>query len=230
MADQSYLPRADRALLEWSANLSRGISPSPQLFGLSPVDAATLADEVDRFALALAAATTPHTRTPPAVIAKNTTREQLADVVRVLVRRVQSFPGITDQQRASLGLRIPAGRGGPILAPSAAPSLYLVAATDIRHILRIGDGPGRRPDGCVRPRGAVAAQVFACIGPERPIESDCWELKATATRPTVTICHRWTDGGQPVTFIARWVTRKGLTGPFSPGVRTRVLGGMSAAA
>lgn len=99
----SFIPARDAQLLPWSANFSAKITAKPTAYGLTPAQASAYATLNTAFAN-LARNTGPGAWTTPNVIARTIARRRLADNARFLARIVQSAAGVTDTQRAELGI------------------------------------------------------------------------------------------------------------------------------
>jgi hypothetical protein len=236
-AYRKYIPRADAAALAWAQPFAAGLAVAPASFGVDPATVAAISAAVADFAAALARATTPDTRTAAAVAAKNLSRAAMEKLIRPAVRTLQAMPmsAVSDPARESLGLPVHARRPTTApLPPDTAPDLHISAIHRRAHTLRLADSA--TPTRKARPPGTVGAEIYyllssapqttspdaeqksaaAPLTPSPALPPDNlqhWRFAGIATRDTFLLQTPAASPGQRVTITARWITRRGETGP-----------------
>ena len=155
MANVTFFPSTDAALLAWSLNFSTLISATPTAYGLTSTQATAYAALVHSAYATAPAACEPASRTKSAVSTKNTARANLKASARLLANMVNGTASVTQRQKLTLGLTVKA-RPSPIPAPSTSPSLDIMQS-------RWNDGE----DQAARWHGIEARQAGGRGGGER---------------------------------------------------------------
>jgi hypothetical protein len=92
----------------------------------------------------------------------------------------------------------------------------VIGATTGTHTIRYFDA--NTPDSSAKPRGVVAMQLFVRIGPGPARDPASAKFYASVTRQPFAVKFKAADNGKTATYFARWTTRTGLVGPWSPPV------------
>lgn len=213
MPATDFIPPKDADLSAWATNFSTVITASPATYGLVAGQATTFATLKTAFVSALATATNPGTRTPAAIAAKDSARSAMVANARVLARIAQGTPGITPTQLSNAGLTVRNTVPTPIPAPTTKPVLGLERNLSQALVLRMRDES--TPTSRAKPFGAVAAQVYASVGVAPPATPLDGTFKGPASRIPFQVDFDSADVGKTAYIYARWVTAKGLTGPWS---------------
>lgn len=213
-----YIPRRNTDLRDWAANFAVLISADPGVYGLSAPEAAAVQAASDAFAAANTAASDPSTRTSATVAARREARAALLLLVRRAAAIIRADDSVTAGQRAALGLTAPDGAPSPVPAPTTFPLIGVVGATPGRHELRFADSA--TPDRRAKPPGAIGLQLFCAVGDDPPgaAGAGAARLVGQYTANPIRVSHDPGEAGKTATYYARWVTRRGLTGPWSSAV------------
>lgn len=212
-------------MLAWSRNFRDHIVSDPPQFGLSIAQAAQYSALHDAFAVRYAQAIDPKTNSKVNVQAKNSAKAALKANARMLARLVNATPGITNGQRAMLGLRVPDEHVTPVDVPSAWPRVHVVSMTGRTVRLRLSDdaSPTRRgkPPGVV---GAVVLYYVAEHGENDPSPlMSKWSFGGFSTRPMFQMTIPPDAPALARVWIAAcWVNTRGRNGPFSAATSTRI--------
>lgn len=216
----TYLPSREADLDVWLENFSALIAAGPSSYGLTDEDAEEIAVAVEAWHSAFTIATSPATRTQPAVATKNRARAAALIIVRRYAASIRADSSLSAALKINLGLQPPppALTGGPAPAPIPAPATYPVLSfTAMRpgmQRLRIADAA--TPNKRARPRGTVGLLLFRAVGAEparNPAEA---AFLALVTRAEFESVFTPADHGQTATYFARWTNHKGEPGPWSP--------------
>jgi len=220
MAYADFLPARESDLLEWTANFSLKINTMAAALGLTPLQAASYQAVNDSFAQAYRTAIDPVTRTPTAIVVKNTIKTELVELARSFAAIIQSHPETTDPQRVSLGLTVRRRDGVSIGRPPGKPELTMLSTTGRRAKLKVFAIDEHRR---AKPDGVAGAMVLAHVGEEPPLEPWDWCYCCTTTRQEfeVSFPPRIAPGAK-VWLTAMWFNRKGQSGPAATPVSTRI--------
>ncbi len=208
-----YIPRADSAFREWLDNFSTVIARAPWAVGLAPSDAARLTALAQRYAEAYVRARAPGTRNCSTVRRKNLLRREAWDTVRAIAMRIKRDRGVSDAQKIELGVYPPLGGQSPIPKPRTAPLLELIEMRPGVHRLRYQDRS--RPSRFAKPYGAVSLQLLIQVARKAAASPDGAHRVQHATRHVFDVKFAAAESGRTATYFARWVTRRGRTGPWS---------------
>ena len=223
MAD--YIPRADGKVVAWAENFARLIALNPSTYGLMVSDSVAISGWVDAFVAARQVAAEPSTRTVSTVAAKDSARAAMLSVVRRYAQVIKLNDGVTNSEKIGLGLTVADGGRSPVPAPSTAPVCMIIGATPLRHTLRFSDAGSmtRR----AKPPGAASLELHYFVGenpPPMPGGDVPTRFYGVATRQPFQVALKGADIGKRITYYARWVTRRGLAGPWSSPVGMTVAG------
>lgn len=208
-----FIPGTFQDLLAWSLNFSTLITAAPTDYGLVSGDATAYAALHSTYAAAQAAATDPSTRTASTVADRVTARTALVAGARMYARQVQAFPAITPMLLSDLGLTVRDSDNTAVPAPSSNPVVTVDTIQPGQHILRLVDSD--TPDSKAKPPGCGGAEVFVYRGTVAPTGFSDYAYAGLASRFLFTVTHSGGDAGKQAYYLARWVTKTGLTGPNS---------------
>lgn len=216
-----YLPPRDNALRDWLDNFSTLISASPATYGLVAADATAIASVVNDFGDALTIAVNPTTRTVPSVADKDAKKAAALQIVRPYAIQIRNNLGVSNEDKAGLGLTLVDPGKTPIPAPSTNPILSIIGATPGAHTLRFADA--NTPDKRGKPFGASGLEVWRVIGTTPVMTPDGALFMGMVTRQPFASAFNAADNGKTCTYFARWSTQKGLTGPWSAPVSMTIV-------
>src|SRR5262245_37742894 len=118
---KDWIQRRNTDFLGQARNFSNLIQSDPGAYGIDPADAALLVAENADFAAKYRIPTDPHTRTSPAIIARDEAREILAERMRRIAAQIRANPAVTDVMRLQLTLTVPGRADG---APDGPPKTW----------------------------------------------------------------------------------------------------------
>ena len=211
---QSYIPRPDAERFAWMRNFADHIVADASRYFISPDDAAAIDSAVVAFADAYRLALDPATATRPARIAKDQARKAVEDLCRSFASPIKTNRAILDADKSSIGVRPLNTNRTRIHCPQTQPSLEIVNAKSVRHILRYHN-PGH--DGSAKPFGAIGVQLFLQVDDGPGLRGDPAKATyvGTFTRNPITVEFSRDDDHKKATYWARWVSRRGEVGPWS---------------
>lgn len=211
----SYLPQALPAFAAWFLNFATLLTAGPATYGVTPADAASVQASYDAFAAAYAISTSPTTRTPTTVQDTITARNTSVQIIRQYGRLILANAGVADAAKVALGLHLRDPVNTPIPAPLTMPIITLVGAQPGQLTARYQDSAAS-PGVKAKPFGAANMQLHVQFGTVAPVTPDATPFRKSVTRTPFPI--DTTEGvvGQTAYIYGRWVTARGLVGPWSP--------------
>lgn len=222
MAD--YLPARELDFNQWVANFVTVAGAQSAALGLSADDVADLTDQQTAWTAALLAHQTAQAAARTARQTKETSKRSLRSGVRVLVRRLQALPAMTDALRAQLGITVTNGQAVPNegTLPQTRPIVTVDTGERLRHTLRFVDEstPTRR----AKPPGVQACEVWMKVGGPPPADASELIFAGAATRARHVVSFEGGQANQSVHYMLRWVGPRGSRGPWSQTV-TATVGG-----
>lgn len=130
--------------------------------------------------------------------------------MRLLVRRLQASPQVSDAERAALGITV-AQEPGPIGPPVTAPLTAVECGSRLQHTLRFVDEltPTRK----AKPAGVLGLEVRRKVGVTPPANESELSFVAVATNAPFVANDVAADGGKTAYYWLRWVSPTGERGP-----------------
>lgn len=219
-----YIPSTDAGFRDWLNNFSTLISADPGKYGLDASDATVIAGHNSSYVAAYVPVQSAATRTTSLVTQKDAIKASAIASVRVYAQQIKANAGVTNEDKAALGLHINDPTPTPIPQPSTAPLLMIQAAFSGEHVLRYADET--TPASRAKPYGAIQLQINRTVDVGANPDPEASALVGLYTKQPVTIMAEATDAGKTATYFGRWVTRTGLFGPWSlPVAMTIAFGG-----
>lgn len=218
-----YIPPKDADFTSWLANFSGLITTNPSAYGLVSGDAVTIAAQETAWAAAYALVTSPSTKTAQAVSSKNTEKVEALAIVRPYAQMIRNNAGVSSSSKIALGLNPNTSTPTPITTPTTAPALSAISTSTAGTIIRYRDSTAS-PSVKSKPYGVIQIQIYAEASVTPITDPTLLPLIIATTKSPVTIAMGSGTAGKTVYFAARWITRKGLVGPWSPIINYVVAG------
>ncbi len=221
MAD-SYLPSRESEFDVWARNLATKVAATPTAFGLNAAQATALTALNTAWHAAYLVTTDNDTRTPAAIAAKNTAKAELIDGpggIRELVKIIQAYPPLTNEQRVSLGITVPDLEPTPVPPPADPPVLAILSTLGRTTKLALRDITDSEKRG--KPVGVSGATVLMFVGEEAPIDPLAWTFLTNTTKTVIDIEFQPAiPAGAKVWLTAFWKNRREEAGPAAVPVST----------
>lgn len=215
---RGYMSRQDALALRWMLNFAHTIGARQETFKVSAEESATLQSSVEAFETAKTLASDPATRGLRTVFMKNEARQQAERACAALYLRIKFDRTISDDDKLSAGVRIPKPAKQHVAPPESAPLLMLMSLEPDGHILKFGLSDSST--GHAKPEGVTSMQLFRHFEDEPGVEP---VLVGCFTRRPIRVNYEPRDNGRTVTYLARWMTRRGETGPWGNALRAPVV-------
>ena len=222
-ATPSYVPAKDSALAAWSANFAATLAANPTTYGLYAADAANVTAANATWQAAYALVTNPATKTKSTVQAKNLARVSLLAALRPYAQAISNNAGVTADNKAAIGVNTRTSVPSPITAPTTYPTLTVSGGSPLNHVCRYRDQLAS-PSSKAKPAGAAGLQLFATASATAITDPTALAFLGQITKSPFQQAWPSAAKGMQAYYSARWVTRKGLVGPFGPIVSLTVAG------
>ena len=209
-----YIPAKNAGFVSWLANFSTLITASPATYGLTSGDATSIAAQNTIIAAAYGLITSPSTKTAATVGAYNADKINALALIRPYAQLISNNAGVSSANKIALGLNPKTSVPIPITAPNTSPALTAQSTSTTGTILRYRDSTAS-PSVKAKPYGVVQIQIFATTSTTPITDPSLLPLVATLTKSPATIALGSANAGKTAYFAARWITRKGLVGPWS---------------
>lgn len=209
-----YMPRADAAAVQFMCRFVDALRERPAVYRVSSDELAALEQAVGQFVQAFSVASNPVTRTKPAITTKDERRLSAELACRPIYLRIKVDPEISDADKIAAAIRPVNASRRRTAPPSEKPSIQLQSLTTSSHVLVWMGG--------AKPRGAVGLQLFRSLSQDDDETPVAPEYLGTYSRNPIHISYHREDNRKLATYIARWIDRRGRTGPWSNRVQAVV--------
>jgi hypothetical protein len=212
---QPYIPPKDADYDGWLTNFSALITTAPGTYGVTSGDATAIAAAQAAWHSAYLLVTSPSTKTATTVAAKDTQRVSSLAAVRPYAQQISLNPGVLTSNKIALGVNPRTSTPLPITTPTTTPNLTLQSSFPQNLILRYRDSMAS-PSVKAKPYGVLAAQIFGLVSSTPVTDPTLLTFLGPQTKSPWTQAFASGSSGKTVYLAARWQTRTGLVGPFSP--------------
>jgi hypothetical protein len=218
-----YIPPRNANLIAWAENFATLAVASPATYGLATGDAATINAAYTALNAAYALITSPSTKTAATVSAFNTEKVMALATFRPYAQTISLNAGVSSSNKTAIGVNPRTSVPTPISAPTTSPVLTAVSTSTAGTILRYRDATAS-PSVKSKPYGVTGIQMYAMASAVPVTDPTTLPYILTWTKSPETLYLGSADAGKTVYFAARWITRKGLHGPWSSIINYVVAG------
>lgn len=217
-----YIPAKDALFSAWLQNFSVLITASPGTYGLTSGDATAIAADYTTWAAAYALVTSPSTKTPTTVSAKNTAKIGALALARGYAVTVSLNAGVSSSNKTALGVNPRTSVPTPITTPTTRPIISAIGTSTAGTVLTYKDSS--TPSVKSKPYGVAALLLFAKASATPITDPSALTFIDLFTKSPLTLSLGAGAAGMTVYIAGRWVTRKGLLGPWSTVINYVVAG------
>jgi hypothetical protein len=209
-----YIPAKNAGYVAWLANFASLITAAPATYGLTAGDATTIAAQNTAVAAAYALITSPATKTAQTVSAFNTEKVMSLAIVRPYAQTISLNAGVSSANKTAVGVNPRTSTPTPITAPTTTPVLTAQSSSTAGIITRYRDSTAS-PSVKSKPFGVIGCLLYAKASATAITDPSMLTFEGTQTKSPFTLSLPGT-AGMTVYIAARWTTKKGLIGPWSP--------------
>lgn len=215
MSARNYLPSTIDNKIIWLNNFLSYISNNSSQLNLTPTEVSEITDALNLALDAYALSSVAETRTAATIADTNAKLNFAIAVARKYAQQFNNSPNTTDEMRAALQITIRDDGKTPIVAPLSYPVITVKAATPLNHTLKFQDSEAILTKSKAKPFGAVAMELRQHNGATAPASPEVAAYVGLITRSPFAIEQDPADVGQTAHYYGRWITARGLTGPWS---------------
>lgn len=224
-----YIPDRDTDFDSWLLNFTTKLTAAPATYGLVAADATNCAAQYTAWHAAYLlgggtyhAPVNPATKTVQTTQTKVDARVNALAVVRPYAQLISRNAGVLASDKLSIGVNPRTSVPTPIPAPTSSPILSLVGASPWQHTLGYKDSAAIT--GKAKAFGAIQLEMHVKVSATPIDDPDAIPYLDVYTKSPLAVNFSAGDVGKQAYYVARWVTRTGLKGPWSGIVNFTVAG------
>lgn len=210
-----YIPTRDGNLNAWAANFTTLLSANPGSYGQTSSSAAAVASVETAWASAYALVTNPATKTKATVAAKNAARVTMLATVRPIAQQISLSQGVSPSAKIAIGVNPRTSVPTPITIPTTYPVLSILQSLSLNHVLTFRDQLAS-PSVKAKPYGVVQMYLYGSPSTTPLTDPSLLSFVGARTKTPTLVAWPSNDAGMKIYYAARWATRSGLLGPWSP--------------
>ncbi len=210
MAD--YIPGPDANFQAWQSNFVVYANANLAALGLTAPDMAPITAGQAGWNAAFPAHVAAVNAAKAAKQTKDENRAAYVAAIRPLVRRLQASAGVSDAEKASLGITV-AQAPSPIGPPTTAPQCSIECNNRLQQTLRFVDSA--TPTRKAKPAGVLGVEIWNKVGTTPPAGASELRFVAVDTSAPYVMNFDSADGGKINYVWMRWVSPTGERGPWS---------------
>ncbi|MDR0370381.1 MAG: hypothetical protein LBH80_00785 [Prevotellaceae bacterium] len=208
-----YIPDITAKFNEWQDVLVSDIKTKAAGLGIPPDVLTTLLTLQKHWNEAYAAAENPATRTKGAVKEKNDARKAYVMELRKVIKMYITYNStINDREREDMGLPVHKKKCTPTPAITSRPKIGVHFPQIQQHRLMVRDSVLNSRG---RPFHVAGFEVWRKVGEPSPATETDWQLVVQAPRSPFLLTYGEAESGLRVYYRVRWVSKRGLPGPWS---------------
>lgn len=219
----NYMGTTDAEQIVWLRVFVDALALAPATYQVDPAEVATLDGLVILSEATFATggttnrfANNPATYTPVTAAAFAVDIAAAKALAAAMAMLIRQNPGISDPEKIAAGVRPVNGNRIPIPTPTTLPILNVLFAAPGTHTLEFADS--FTPALKAKPFGAIGMLLFVKVDVVPVMDPLIASYLLTAPKNPVFASFAIGDNGKIATYFARWITKKGLMGPWSAPV------------
>lgn len=151
---------------------------------------------------------------------KNSSRSTLTNLIREDTKVIQANPGVTNAQKAELGITIPKETKTPAPVPTTRPIADIDNKQRLQHTIHFFDEGSQKSK--AKPEGVRGCEIWCKIGGEPPLDYSETKYLATDTKTPYIAHFEGADGGKTAHYMLRWVNTRNEPGPWSETISVTI--------
>lgn len=213
MSSKDYIPKTDAEFDSWQQNLLSQLKKNKAKFALADAAEASLGDLQSDWQTKYAAHVSAQTEAAAKRAAKDEARDAYITELRKQVQQTQHTPGVTDEDRAALGLspRDTVRTAAPV--PETRPVATIEAGISLRHTINFFDEG--TPNARRKPEGVMGCEIWCKVGDPAPTDPAQLAFVALDTATPYIKTFDGADAGKTAYYRLRWLNTRSEPGPWS---------------
>jgi hypothetical protein len=214
-----FIPTTDADFEIWLNTLLFALQASPADYGLTPADITPLLTAQSTWSTSYLAQQTAKTAAEAATSRKDDCRMSAENTIRMLARRIQATPGVTDEAKKKAGLPVHDTIKTLHAAPATRPIGEVDTSERLRHTIHFKDQTAPRK---AKPKDVMGCEIWAKIGGAPPTDPAECQFVALDTNSPYLNQFTGADAGKTVHYLLRWVSTRGGKGPWSETISATI--------
>lgn len=210
---RDYVPGPDAEFDLWQKSLLSALKKESAKFGLSNASDSELGALQAAWTTEYAAHLTAQTSAQTRRAAKDTARAAYTAALRRQVQQTQHTPGVTDADRAALGLNARDAVPTAAVAPTSRPVITIDTSKPLQHTINFFDED--TPTSRAKPAGVLGCEIWFHIGDPAPADPAEFQLAGLDTATPYLKTFDGAHGGKTVHYRTRWLSTRQEPGPWS---------------
>lgn len=207
-----YIPRKQADFDTWFNNFQTLLTANPALYGQTSGTATAVAGQYASWHAAFLLVTSPGTKTPNAVSAKNTAFVNAQATVRPVAQNISLSPAVASANKIAIGVNPRTSTPTPITPPTTYPIVSIQAGANLQLYVRYRDSAAS-PSVKSKPYGVQSVQLYYLVS-ATPI-TDPTLLTKVATLTKSPFLLSFAAGGQCY-LAGQYLLKNGKTSGFGP--------------
>jgi len=217
MAD--FIPPPDNDYNDWLNTLLTALQSNPLDYGLTPADIAPLQSAQGNWANSYTGHLITKASAEAATTLKDSNRAITENLARILAKRIQADPNVTDDAKVRAGLPVHDTTRTPSTAPTTRPVGEVDTAERLRHLIHFKDQTAPRK---AKPKGVASCEIWAKIGGAAPADPSECTFVANDTNSPYLNQFTGADAGKTAHYILRWIRSRQEKGPWSETISATI--------
>ena len=210
---RDFLTMKDSLLVGFARGFMGGFSEISSALGVSGDKLTELESLIDEYEDTLREIRAARNHVQSLTTKKNSLREQLKELIRLLARKAKSDSNIKDAQLSGLGLKPRDRVRTPGKAPESAPFITVEIKPNRQHVIGVYDFEDATPR--AKPAGVTGAEIWVYVGNRDDMTEKNLRYLGMATRRKLAHTHDDEDAGKEAHYLARWINHRGDRGTWS---------------
>lgn len=223
---KDYLPRKESNFAGWEKQYAQIIASEAASFGITPGEAANLQSLHGLWEASYQVHIAAQNQAQAATERKDKDMKSLKSFIRILTRKIQANPSITNAMREKLGITVPDKIRTPLSEEIVLnePSPVIRAKCTAPQTVRIDWYPSQaKGEKESLPKGISGVRIWVAQVTEKGVAEASWRF-LTADTHSPYIHSVGNNGTITLAYKAQWFDRRQRTGPFGDPVEVAVTG------
>lgn len=151
---------------------------------------------------------------------KNSSKSTLTDLIREDTKKIQANPGVTNAQKAELGVTVPKETKTAAPVPTTRPMADVDNKQRLQHTIHFFNEGSEKSK--AKPAGVRGCEIWCKIGGDPPLDYNETKYLATDTKTPYIAHFEGADGGKTVHYLLRWVNTRNEPGPWSETISVTI--------
>jgi hypothetical protein len=213
MSRKDYIPDTDTEFDAWQQNLLTRLKGDKAKFALADAAEGSLGDLQARWHARYTAHLAAQTDAASKRAAKDEARDAYIAELRKQVQQTQHTPGVTDADRAALGLSARDTVRTAAAVPASRPVATIEAGVSLRHTINFFDEG--TPNARRKPDGVMGCEIWCKVGDPAPTDPAQLSFVALDTATPYINNFDGADVGKTAYYRLRWLNTRSEPGPWS---------------